>query len=592
MTGGWIFRRAPWLLVALVLALLLPGTATLPIVDRDEPRFATATREMIERSDWIVPTFNGHYRFDKPVLTYWLMRAGYGIFGIGEFGARVHAIAAALVLVLATWWAGRRWFGERVGLLAGVMLASCLQVFIHGRLSLADMPMVACVVIACVALVELLGIGQSGPADLAGPAASRPWRSRWWWALYGSLGVGFLAKGPIVAAVPMLALLLHRFVFRRKPLPWQRLGVLSGLGLALVIIAAWGIPALLATHGLFWRVGMGEHVVQRGFEKFNGRGYTPFFYLATAPLSLFPWIACIGFLPWIVRRTWSDRTAWLLAWLVAPYVIFTAYATQLPHYVLPAFPALFLLLGRAFASDRAERPRWAGRLAWALLGLFALVFGAAAIAVQLAQLPAEALPLRSAFTGVCLVMLGFIGLAVAVLRGALGEDSSTPAATGPRAGGLALAVAGIAVLIPGAMLMAGGVRQTGLSVQLAGRFSHEPPQTRYVGAGFSEPSLVFYTGKQWTFPQSAEELAAVVSQPGPLVVITIDEECDPLKLFAAGLTSTPANPAKPLFRPGPKEWAAAAEGFRGAAEWTSSPLVGFNLGRTRWQHLRVWVRKS
>ena len=93
-------RFAPWLLVLLVLAVYLPGTAQLPLVDRDEPRFATAAREMMERHDWIKPTFNGVDRFDKPALVYWLMHAGYATVGINELGARLPAVACLLALVL------------------------------------------------------------------------------------------------------------------------------------------------------------------------------------------------------------------------------------------------------------------------------------------------------------------------------------------------------------------------------------------------------------------------------------------------------------------------------------------------------------
>ena len=82
---GWL---TPVALGLLTLAMLLPGTGTLPLIDRDEPRFAQATVEMIARHDWIVPTFNGNDRFDKPILTYWLMRAGYAVCGVGEWGAR------------------------------------------------------------------------------------------------------------------------------------------------------------------------------------------------------------------------------------------------------------------------------------------------------------------------------------------------------------------------------------------------------------------------------------------------------------------------------------------------------------------------
>jgi len=562
MTTAWIFRRAPWLLTALVLAILLPGTARLPLIDRDEPRFATATREMMDRGDWVVPTFNGHERFDKPVLTYWLMRAGYAVFGVGELGARVHAIAATLALVLVTWWVGRRWFGDAVGLYAGAILASCLQVFIHGRLALADMPMVACVLVACAALKELLG-GEG----------EKFWRTPAWWLLYGALGLGFLAKGPIVFAVPVLGLLIYRFILFRKPLPWARLGVVPGLAISVIMVAAWGIPALIVTEGRFWHVGMGEHVVQRGFERFNGRGYSPFFYIGTAPLSLFPWIGLVGFLPWIVRRSWDDRTAWLVSWIAATYVIFTAYATQLPHYVLPAFPALALLLGRALSSERASWPRPATTLAWGFVVLIALVLLSVVAVVSLTEIPGEAGLLRGAFIGTVAVLAGLLlGLVGALVQR------------------LGMVLPALVLIIVGGEGMGRALQQTSLTATSASWVRDLPGTTRCVGAGFSEPSLVFYTGRQWTFPQDAAELTEDVRRPGPLVVATLVEESDPLDFFRAGLLRRFGKNLPPRVHPGPAEFASVLAPFEGAPNWRTHEVVGFNLGRTRWQRLRVWVR--
>ncbi len=560
-----IFRWAPWLLTALVLALLLPGTATLPLIDRDEPRFATATREMMDRADWIVPTFNGHERFDKPVLTYWLMRIGYAVAGVGEFGSRLHAIAATLLLVLSTWWIGRRWYGDEVGLYAGSMLASCLQVFIHGRLALADMPMVACVVVACLALKELL----------EAPVGSRFWRTPAWWLLYLALGAGFLAKGPIVFAVPLLGLLIFRFVLWRQPLSWSRLGLFPGLVLSLAMVAAWGIPALVVTEGRFWKIGMGEHVVQRGFERFNGRGYSPFFYIGTAPISLFPWIALAGLLPWIVRRTWSERTAWLVSWAVAPYVIFTAYATQLPHYVLPAFPALALLLGQALAGDRAAWPRMALRFAWGFLGMLGSILVLAFVVVQLALLPAEAQVLRGAFAGALAVMIGLLlGVAAGLTRRWW------------------LGVVALAVIMPAAALMGRTLRMSSITAGSASWVTGLPPSTRCVGAGFSEPSLVFYTARTWTFVRTAAELADAVRESGPLVIVTVVSESDPLELFRAGLLQRFGGAAKARVSSGPAEFAGALSPLVTVEGWQARDVIGFNLGRTRWQHVRVWERNQ
>ena len=98
------------LIICLSLATLLPGTGLLPLLDRDEPRFARATVEMMDRGEWVIPYFNGEYRFDKPVMTYWLMRGSYWLFGINEFGARFHSIISTLLIALAVYGIGMRLF--------------------------------------------------------------------------------------------------------------------------------------------------------------------------------------------------------------------------------------------------------------------------------------------------------------------------------------------------------------------------------------------------------------------------------------------------------------------------------------------------
>lgn len=574
-------RFAPWLLVLLVLAVYLPGTAQLPLVDRDEPRFATAAREMLERHDWIVPTFNGDYRFDKPALVYWLMHAGYATVGINELGARLPAVACMIALVLLVWQTGRRWFGPRAGFAAGFMLATSLQFFIHGRLAVADMPMVLAVTVACVALAELLlapsptlagAAAANGTANAAPGAAARAaggteptdsvtpgWSPRLaWWSLWVSLGVGFLGKGPITLAVPALALVLWRWVFWRKPLPWARLQAGRGLVLATAIVAIWGIPALVATHGLFWQKGIGEHVVQRGLEKLNGRTYNPFFYLMTAPMTLFPWVVFAG-AAWVAaRREWDARRAWLASWLLAPYVIFTAYATQLPHYVLPGFPAFFLLLGAGLTpSGMAALARWARVAMGVFLAVFGLVATVALVLVVRAELPAGLDPLRNAVAGLLVTVGGFLLVASAWW--------------GRRA---VVVVLGVLLIGAGAWRMGTGLRAVSPGVTLEPTLRAMLTGTRFLGSRFAEPSIVFYSGAKWTFSDQPEALAAMLAQPGPVAVLVMERECDPLGFFTGRL--------KWREYPAPSGLSAVAQ--------RQQTVEVFNLGRSRWQTLSVWVR--
>jgi len=270
-----------WFLLAAVgLAILIPGTMQLPLIDRDEPRFSRATVEMEQRGECLVPYFNDEYRFDKPPLTYWWMRANYAIFGHNEFGARFHSIVSAILVAWLVLGVGRDLFGWRVGFWAGLGWLTIVQVWIHGRLALADMPMIACLVLCHWAFWRLVS-AETPP---------RRW-GLWFWALWLGLGVGLLAKGPVILICLGATALLFRFGFwRREKLRWKRLQILTGLPVALLVFGAWGLPANMATDGLFLQVGIGRHVVDRGLEAFDDRRTIPvLFYLATAFISLFPW---------------------------------------------------------------------------------------------------------------------------------------------------------------------------------------------------------------------------------------------------------------------------------------------------------------
>jgi hypothetical protein len=117
----------------------LVGTWSLPLIDRDEPRFAEASREMIERGDYLVPHFNNQLRLDKPPFTYWVQVASYKIFGENDFAARFPSAVAAALIALSVFARGSRISGERVGWSAAIIFTLCLQTFIHAKAAVADM---------------------------------------------------------------------------------------------------------------------------------------------------------------------------------------------------------------------------------------------------------------------------------------------------------------------------------------------------------------------------------------------------------------------------------------------------------------------
>jgi hypothetical protein len=290
----------------------------------------------------------------------------------------------------------------------------------------------------------------------------------------------------------------YRFVFWRQPLPWRNLRLGWGIPVTLAIMAAWGIPAIVATQGLFYKIGIGSHVVERGHKTFQGHGGFIFYYLGTAFLSLCPWIACAGEGAVAVKRNWNAKTAFLVSWLAATYLVFSLYVTKLPHYVLPAFPAFFLLLGL-----REDGPRWTRIFFWVVTGLFALIG---------------------------LVVWPVLGLVVLMVALRFNRFKG--------------AQVGLLIVAVGTYIGAAKLRAVTATLQLLPAFREMPAETQCAGLRFGEPSLVFYSNHRWDFSMDAAGLSAWMTNSGPRLAVCLERETRLRRQptdYSAELASLPTN---------------------------------------------------
>src|SRR5207244_4505766 len=278
------------------------------------------------------------------------------------------AIAAALTTLLILVW-GRRMGGEKLGWWAAIIFTLSLQTFVHAKAAVADMWLVLFVTLAHWAGYELLRDNAANAEHRTSNIEHRTFP--WWLIFYLSLAFGFLAKGPI-AWTPLLTVAVVIIYTRDWPLI-RGFKFILGILLTLVVVALWGIPALIQTHGEFLSVGIGRHVIGRSFITMEGHGASSLgmyllllpFYFVTMFISFFPWSIK---LPWLVRKLWRDRSAgvdapgysgnlidlYLLTGIAIVFIIFTFVSTKLPHYTLPAFPLLALLLARHWQPATAE----------------------------------------------------------------------------------------------------------------------------------------------------------------------------------------------------------------------------------------------
>ncbi len=374
---GWRWRRALCLL-GVALALFLPGFFSLQPMDRDEPRFAQATRQMLETGDYIAIRFQGEARNKKPVGIYWLQAAVVSLGqSIGIPNAqqkiwlyRTPSLLGALATVLLTYWAGVALAGEAAAFLGALLLASTILLGVEARLAKTDAVMAATVVAAMGVLARYF---------LANAGKTASWRlpAIFWTAI----GVGILVKGPITPMVPLMTGVT--LVVWRRSAGWLRgLRPLAGLAWTGLLVAPWLVLIMVATHGAFLSESVGQDMLGKVAAGQEAHGAPPGAYIASffaAGWPMAPLAALAA--PFVWRQRREPAVAFLLAWLIPAWLLFEAVPTKLPHYVLPLYPAIALLTGLAITRGAlALSTRWSRALLWGIPGLAVLlvVVGAAA----------------------------------------------------------------------------------------------------------------------------------------------------------------------------------------------------------------------
>jgi 4-amino-4-deoxy-L-arabinose transferase-like glycosyltransferase len=366
-------RRPRLALVLLCLALWLPGFFTLPATDRDEARFAQATKQMLDTGDYVRIQVGEEERNKKPAGIHWLQAASVHLVEAAHLGTRrdiwayrVPSLLGGMLAVLATFHWGRSLVGRRATFLGAAMLASSLVLVAEAHIAKTDAALLATIVAA----MGLFAQAYLRPGHFTARQAAGFWLV---------LGASVLLKGPVGPMVPLLAGIT--LAVADKGAPWLR-ALRPGWGLPLMIAAAapWFVAIGIATEGRFFAQAVGGDMLSKigsGEEKHGG---PPGFYLLTFGIAAFPgaWIVLCA-LPTAWRDRLNPPTRFLLAWIVPSWLVFEAVSTKLPHYTMPMYPAL-MLLGAAWAMDPLRRlpARWWRWFALAALGLAALGLALAA----------------------------------------------------------------------------------------------------------------------------------------------------------------------------------------------------------------------
>jgi len=424
-----MFDRRPLAIVLVAgLATLTLGTAWAPLWDEDEPRFAVIARTMVETGDWVVPVFNGTLAVDKPVLMHWAMAASMSVFGVNEFACRLPSMIAALATALALLRLGTRLFNPATGVVAALAWLGSLLAGIEAHAATPDAILTALCTWATVLVAEVLLTAKKGDIPRFRSEGATPGEAAWKRGMSPfflprlgvarALGIGLLlglavvCKGPIGFVGPLAVLVpwawwvaVDRRLAELPAGPWLRrvaatawpavIDVIRSLRpivlTAGILIAAapWYVAVWQRTDGAWIEGFFFVHNVGRFMAPMEKHSGGVLFHPLAMLVLFYPW-SC--FLPLTVVlaawRTWNRTVPvatvhalglallWLGVWVGG----FSAAATKLPNYILPAYPAAALLVA-VVAVEAARRAATAGRWPhprWAATGTLALAFGGAA----------------------------------------------------------------------------------------------------------------------------------------------------------------------------------------------------------------------
>jgi len=465
------------LLTLLVLAVALPGLDALPPMDRDEARFIQATRQMAETDDYVVVRFLDELRAKKPVGIYWLQTVAVEVFShpadTRVWPYRVPSVLGVLLAVLFTFRLGVALFDRRIALVGAAILGTALIAVVEAHLAKTDAMLLG------LTTVVLTGLGLVYMQGRGGTAAPS-WVPLVFWL---ALGMSILVKGPVTPMIVVITGLA--LAAADRSFGWLNgLRPVMGVILTAAVVTPWFLAVSEQTGGAFLTEAVRGDLIPKLIGGHESHGAPPGYHallvsLLLWPASLFLWPA--------LARAWRERALpgvrFALAWLVPSWVMFELIPTKLPHYTLPLYPALALLIAVTLFAVRDgtyERlARLPARLWYTVWGVIGVALAGVMIAVPV---------LHGDGVGVWPV-LAALGALVAVVGGLWHafRRRYLNALMAGMVGAVILHASVFAGVLP-------GLSDLWVSQRVAHAADVHAPGAALAAVGFHEPSLVFLMG--------------------------------------------------------------------------------------------------
>ncbi len=502
-------------------------------MDRDEARFAQATRQMIESGDYLRIRFQDEARNRKPAGIYWLQ--ALSVASLSDAGRsdiwpyRLPSLLGALAAVFLTFALGRALVGPKAALLGAALLACSLTLVAEAHLAKTDAVLLGLAAAAQLSLGRIYCAARKRGKHEARPP-EKMGRARGQWALlfWAALAASALVKGPVVPLLALLTVLSLVAADREARWLWD-LKPLWGAALFLAVVGPWLYLVSAATQGAFLSESLGHDFLGKLAGAQEGHGVPPGAYTMLLALTFWPGSLFLGgglLRGWIERAQPAER--FLLAWAVPFWIALELVPTKLPHYPLPVYPA-FALLAAAALVKGFRRPLWLDAVSAILWTVASLALAAVLIAAPMAL-------------GRGLSAAGITAAAIILLMGGTllyrfwrfrRSSLATP--------GLAAraAILALLTLAPALGLIAPSLDQLWLSRGAASLVHANAPADAAVAvSGYDEPSLIFLLGTATKIVPGGDAAGVLARDPGAVALVEGRQE-GPFRQALARLGKTP-----------------------------------------------------
>lgn len=328
--------------------IFLQGLVLLPPLDRDESRFASASKNMIETKDFIDIELEGVKRYKKPIGIYWAQVSSTLLLGNPPYDEiwtyRIPSLLGVLLSIVLIYLYASKFYDRNIAVLSSFFLIASLLIISEIHQAKSDGLLLFFITFCNLTLLDKL-IYERSP------------NSKSMLLFWISLSLGTLIKGPIILLFVFLPVVFY-FLFTKDYLIFTYIKSKLGLLIFLFLVLPWFIIITIKSDGLFWHESLINDLFNKVKSGQESHGFIPGYYFIL--LFIFFWPGCMfifAFLKDLFLRIknkskFKKSHTFILCWFFVPFILYELIPTKLPHYVLPSYPALSILISMFVCSNK------------------------------------------------------------------------------------------------------------------------------------------------------------------------------------------------------------------------------------------------